>query len=124
MPRPKKQQTAPTAPYVPPVRRPDITINGYLASLTAVNCSIGFDVQPDCQNYLLYYEEVGGNTMSQIVDGVNYRQVSAAYPTSPIWVYFGWSPMYINAGYKCRICCWFNDGSYAWSKPFDIITKL
>ena len=124
----RKKPQATTAPaettYTPPVRRADIDIKGYLASLTSVNCSIGFNNQPDCQNYLLYYEEPNGNTMSQIVDGVNYRQVSAAYPSTPIWVYFGWSPMYINAYYKCRICCWFNDGTYAWSIPFDIKTTL
>lgn len=123
---PKKPKLTPSPTSAPtPVRVPDFEINGKLVSLTTINCSIGFDNQPNCNNYVLYYEEPSGtSTTAAIIDGVRYRQVTSSYPNSPIWVYFGWSPMYINAYYKCRIMCFFNDGTYGYSKPFDILTTL
>lgn len=120
-----KKRSAPAPAPSTIVRVPDFEINGHLNSLTTVNCSIAFDNQPNCNNYLLYYEEpVGTSTLAQVIDGVRYRQVSASYPASPIWVQFGWSPMYIGAIYKCRIACYFNDGTYGYSKPFEISTVL
>lgn len=89
--------------------------------IDSTRMSLTFDALQNVNNYVLFVQNPTG---TRIIDNVKYRQATAGYRTLPMWINFGYAPLYINGTYTCRVGIYYNGGCYSYSQPFTISTNL
>ena len=123
----KKKKPPVVTPAPTPCGRvvPDVILTGVATKVYTNQLQLSFDPLTNVNNYILYYQQAQGTSTNGVtIDGLWYRQASAGYPYLPIYVTFGWSPMYLNSTYTCRVGIYFNGGCYSYSAPFTVNTSL
>ena len=105
---------------------PDVVLTNVTMTVYPTKGVLNFDPVPDAKYYILYYKQAntGNSTTIQVVDGDTLRQATAGYTSLPMYINWGWAPMYINASYDCRIKIVKNDGCIVWSEYFNVSTAL
>lgn len=110
----------------PPCGRvlPDPVLTNISRTISPTQMALTFDPVAGSPNYILFYQQnpVGSATNYVTIDGVSYRQATAGYHTLPMYVNWGWAPMYLNVIYNCRIGIYYSGGCYSYSAPFTLST--
>lgn len=122
-----KNPNAPAPVIVTGRLTPDPVLQNIDVNVYSTRMTLSFDPLANVECYTLYYEQdpqPANITNGVTIDGVWHRQVTSCYPTLPMYVNWGWSPMYLNATYKCRVGVYYTDGNYSYSEPFTVNTSL
>lgn len=103
---------------------PDTALSGLSVYSTTTYMRLSFTPLAIATGYLLYVKSATYYPNSVCYNGEYWRQAGSVYPTSPIYVQWGWTPMTYNASYNCRIRMGTSSGQVIWSDEFVLNTTL